>query len=102
MATVFGGISQSNVFTGAQARLMALRTALEACEDFYKWLSAYAAADLEAAPLSLAAGDATDLLNAFADAHDLYQTALGTTGFPTATLPYNFFASMRVVIGPQF
>lgn len=99
---VFGGITASNVTTGAQARLMALRLALEGCEDFYQWLSAYSQSDLEAAPLSLPAGDAEDLLSAFADAHQEYMMHNGEAGFPTAQLPYNFSASQRVIIGPQF
>lgn len=100
MTAVFGGITAANVMSGAQARLMALRLALEGCEDFYKWLSGYAAADLQAAPLSLPAADAQALLNAFADAHQEYTMHNG--GSPTATLPYNFGASQRIVIGPQF
>lgn len=101
MAAPFGGISQSNVFTNAQSRLMSLRLALEGCEDFYQWLSAYAAADLASAPLSIATADATALLTAFADAHEFY-TLFNGGGLGTYTLPYNFSASMRKIIGPQF
>lgn len=97
---VFGGITTSNVTTGAQARLMTLRRALEAAEDFYQWLSAYTAADLEAAPITLSAADAQDLMTAFADAHELYVLFTGG-GLGTYTLPYNFSASMRKIIGPQ-
>jgi hypothetical protein len=107
MAAPFGGITQSNVFTSAQSRLMSLRLALEAGEDYYQWLSAYAAADLQGAPLSIAAADATALLTAFADAHGMYVAFNG--GVPVALTasgsvitPYNFSASMRKIIGPQF
>lgn len=95
------GITASNVTSNAQARLMALRLALEAADDYYLWLSAYSAADLEAAPLSLDSASAQALLNAFADAHEMHTLFTGG-GLGSYTLPYNFSASMRVIIGPQF
>lgn len=95
------GITASNVTTNAQARLMVLRQALEAANDYYLWMSAYSAADLQAAPLNLDSVSAQALLNAFADAHELYTLFTGG-GLGTYTLPYNFSASMRVIIGPQF
>ena len=98
---MFGQLNASMTIQQVQQKLAALFSALEDLEDVYKWLSAYAVADLEAAPLSLAAADAQAILNAFADAHDLYMTAQGTTGFPTATLPYNFLASMRMITGAR-
>lgn len=101
MAPPFGEITQSNVFTNAQARLMAHQQALEACEDLYQWLSGYAPADLEGAPLNFSAADAQALLSAFADVHQEYMMHTGTAGFPTATLPYNFSATQRVITGPQ-
>lgn len=101
MAAMFGQLNPALTVQQVQAKLVALRSAFEDLENVYQWTSAYALADLEAAPLSLSASDAQDLLNAIADAHDLYQTALGTTGFPTATLPYNFFASMRMITGAR-
>lgn len=94
------GITESNVTTNAQARLMALRLALEEAENYHAWLSAYAAADLEAAPLSMDAASATALLSAFADAHELYVLFTGG-GLGTYTLPYNFSASIDAIIGPQ-
>lgn len=94
------GISESNVTSNAQARLMVLRNALEEANNFYSWISAYTAADLEAAPLGLDAVSAQNLLNAFADAHELYVLYTGG-GLGTYTLPYNFSASMNVIIGPQ-
>ena len=98
---VFGQLNASLVVQQMQQKLSALLEAFEDCDNAYQWLSAYAAGDLEEAPLSFDAGDAQAILNAFADVHDLYQTAQGTTGFPTAELPYNFLASMRVVMGPR-
>jgi hypothetical protein len=97
---VFGGITASNITTGAQARLMSLRLALQAADDYYLWLSGYNAGDLVAAGLANST-DAQYLLNAFADAHELSVLANGG-GLGTYTLPYNFMTSMRVVIGPQF
>lgn len=99
------GVNTSQVVTIAQSRLTALRNALEDCHDMRQWLAAYAAADLEAAPVSLDATSANALLNAFADADALYQ--LYNTGALTSppqgyTTPgtYQFGASQRVVIGP--
>lgn len=97
---VFGGITQQQVVTGAQARLMALRLALEAANDYYLWLSAYALSDLQAAPLTFSAADGQAILNAMSDAHQLYLAATGSAITPA--LPYNFMASMRQIIGPQF
>jgi hypothetical protein len=94
------GITTSNVTSNAQARLMQLRYALEACENFYEWISNYAASDLEAAPVSLDSVSAQALLNAFADAHELY-VLYGGGGLGSYTLPYNFSASQSVIIGPQ-
>lgn len=98
---VFGQLNPSSVVNQLQMQFAALFTALHDLEDSYQWSAAYSLSDLEGAPFSFTAADAQDILNALADAHDLYQTALGTTGFPTATLPYNFTASMRVVTGTR-
>ena len=98
---VFGQLNPSSVVGQLQMQFAALFAAFEALEDSYRWSSAYALSDLEAAPFSFSSTDGQDILNALADAHDLYQTALGTTGFPTATPPYNFTASMRMVTGPR-
>lgn len=98
---MFGQLNPNQTVLQIQNKLAALRAAFEDVEDVYLWLSAYALADLESAPLNLAADDAQDLLNALADAHSLWMTAQGVTGFPTATLPYNFFASMRMITGAR-
>lgn len=79
---------------------MTLRLALEAANNYYEWLSSYAASDLEAAPINMDATSAQNLLNAYADAHELYTLYTGG-GLGTYTLPYNFSASMNVIIGPQ-
>ena len=96
---MFGQLVPAMVVNQMQLQLTALIKAFEDCEDTYQWLSAYSLPDLEAAPLSLPAADGQDILNAFADVSDLYQTALGTAGFPLATPPYNFLASVRAITG---
>lgn len=98
---MFGRLNQSVTVGQIQQKLVALRSAFEDYEDSYQWLSAYALADLEAAPLSLPATDAQAILNSLADAHDLWMTAQGVSGWPTATLPYNFMASQRMVTGAK-
>jgi hypothetical protein len=96
---VFGQLSPGITINRLQTEFSALFTALEALEDSYQWASAYALSDLEGPPFNYPSGDAQAILNALADAHDLYETARGTAGFPLATLPYNFTASMRVISG---
>jgi hypothetical protein len=98
---MFGQLNQMSTISSMQQKLAALRSAFEDCEAIYQWLSEYALADLEAAPLLLAVADAQDIMNAFADAHNLWMTAQGTPGFPSATLPYNFMASQRAVVGSR-
>lgn len=99
------GITEQYLVNNVQSKLVALRNALEDCNDLYQWLSAYSAADLEAAPISMDATSAQATLNAIADAEALYQ--LYNTGALTSppsgyTTPgtYKFGASQRVVIGP--
>lgn len=97
------GITQAYVVNNAQQKLAALRDALTQCEQFYQWLSAYAATDLEAAPISLDSVSAPAIFAAFADANALYQ--IYTTGqapgsYPQVTGPYVYAASQRVIIGP--
>lgn len=97
---IFGTITQDNVATGAQSRLMTLRRALEAVADFYTWISAYTAADLVA--LGFTEADAEALLSAFADANELASLYNGNALDSSYTLPYNFSTSQRKIIGPQF
>jgi hypothetical protein len=97
------GITEAYIVNNAQSKLAALRDALIDCEQFYLWLTAYAAADLEAAPISMDSASATALFAAFADANALYQ--IYTTGQPPGTYPqpasdYVYASSQRVVIGP--
>lgn len=97
------GITAAYIVNNAQSKLAALRDALIDCEQFYLWLSQYAASDIEAAPVSMDATSATALFSAFADANAMYQVY--TTGqapgtYPQVTGPYNYSASQRVIIGP--
>ena len=99
------GITEAYIVNNAQAKLAALRNALHDCDNFYQWLTAYAAADLQAAPISMDSTSAQQLFAAFADADALYQ--LYTTGAlaspPTGYVTpgtYKFGASQRTVIGP--
>lgn len=97
------GITQAYIVNNAQAKLAALRRALEDVADFDKWLSSYAPADLEAAPVSMDAVSAQAIFNAFADASALAQIYL--SGMPPSTYPqpasaYVYATSQRVVIGP--
>jgi hypothetical protein len=92
-----GVVTQQVVASNAQALLVGLRNALEACADFHAWLSAYAQSDLVA--LGFSSGDAQAILNAFADSNELYVLYTGG-GLGTYTLPFNFSASQNAVIGP--
>ena len=94
---IFGGITQAFITNNAQSRLAVLRRALEDCADFHAWLSAYADTDLVAA--GFAQADADAILSAFADANELAVLYNGGV-LGTYTLPYNFSASSRIVIGP--
>lgn len=94
---MFGQLNTIDFVQQVMRELTALRKAFEAVEATYQWSSAYSLSDYEAAPLSMTAADGQDILNALADAHDLWMTAQGAAGWPTATLPYNFMGSMRVI-----
>lgn len=94
------GISEVYVVNNAQNKLIALRNALQACQNFYTWLSAYAVTDLEAAPISMDSVSAQAIFNAFADASELNKIYNGGA-LGTYTLPYNFSASQQVIIGPM-
>jgi hypothetical protein len=97
------GITEQYIVNNAQSKLANLRDALIQCEQFNQWLIANAAADLEAAPVSMDVASATALFTAFADAHALYQ--IYTTGLPPISYPqpgsaYVYANSQRVIIGP--
>lgn len=94
---IYGPITVQQITGNAQVRLMQLRQALHGVADFRAWLTSYSAADLVAA--GMAQADADALFSAFADAAklaDLY--AGGDLG--SYTLPYDFSASQRKIIGP--
>lgn len=97
MAIYSAGITQAYVNNNVQTKLLALRQALNNVNDLYLWLSAYAQSDL--VTLGFTSADAQDILNAVADAHELYVLFTGG-GLGTYTLPYNFSASQRIVVGP--
>lgn len=99
------GVTQQFVVNNAQARLSALRRALEDCHDFNQWLSGLTLTDLEAAPVNLDATSAQSLKSGFADADALYQLyASGSLTAPPSGYvtpgTYVFGASQRSVIGP--
>jgi hypothetical protein len=98
LAIFTAGVSLATLLSQAQQRLMAHRRALSDCEEFYQWISAQSLADLEA--LGLVAADAQALQTAFADAHEEVVLHNGG-GLGLYTLPFNFGASQRQVIGPQ-
>lgn len=97
------GITEAYIVNNAQSKLAALRNALEDVENFYQWLSAYSAPDLEAAPVSMDSVSAGAIFSAFADANALYQ--IYATGLPPGSYPqpgsaYVYASSQRVIIGP--
>ena len=94
---IFGGITQAYVTNNAQAKLAALRRALEDAADLNQWLAAYSSADLVA--LGFTSADADAVKAALADANELYVLYNGGA-LGSYTLPYNFSASQRMVIGP--
>jgi hypothetical protein len=94
---IFGPISQLSISANVQSELASLRRALEAVSSLYSWLTAYAVADLVAVGYSQA--DAQSIFNAVTDANELNVLYNGG-GLGTYTLPYNFSASQRIIIGP--
>jgi hypothetical protein len=97
------GITSAYVVNNAQSKLAALRDAITQCEQFYQWLIAYSATDLEAAPINMDVPSANALFTAYADANALYQiymTGQAPGTYPQVTGPYVYAASQRVIIGP--
>lgn len=90
-------LTQAQVTAQVQQVLRNVRAAMEQAQDLYAWTSGLAAADLEGVGYSPA--DAQDILNAAADANSL--AVLYNGGTFGGTLPYNFSASQRQVLGPQ-
>ena len=95
---MLASITAAQILPNVQSRLITLRKALEDIVDMYDWVSEQALADLEAAGFSQA--DAQAVQSAMADANAIAQLYLGG-GLGSYTLPYNFSASQRQVIGPQ-
>jgi hypothetical protein len=96
---MFDELNKEEVVQRIQMHFAALLEAFAECAQDYQWSTAYPQADFEAPPLAMSANGSQDLLNALADINDLWQTAQGTPGFPLPTLPYNFLASIRKVMG---
>lgn len=97
------GITEQYIVNNAQAKLRALRQAIHDVQDFYSWLSGLAAADIEAAPISMDTPSAVALFSAMADANAIGQIYL--TGLPPGTYPqpasaYIYASSQRVIMGP--
>lgn len=90
--------SPQAIINTAVTRLLALRAAFQGIQDFQGWLSAQSDTDLIA--LGFSASDLSALRSAMADANEEATLHAGG-GLGTYTLPYNFSASQRLVIGPQ-
>ncbi len=96
---LFGNlITEQLVIAHAVNIFSALRTAMHDAQSFYLWVSAQSDADLEA--LGFSSGDVSTLKSAAADANELAVLYTGGS-LGSYTLPYNFSASQRLVIGPQ-
>lgn len=102
MAIFAAGITEAYVVNNAQARLSALRRALQDCANMQAWLAGIAQADLVA--LGFSAADATALLSAMADAsalNQVYATGQAPATYPQVTgTPYVYAASQRAIMGP--
>lgn len=94
------GLTQAEVTNLIQQRLLAVRNALNAAAELYKWTSGLAVTDLEAAS-TYSATDAPGVLSAVADANAL--SVLANTGAAPSSYPanYQFLNSIVQVIGPQ-
>jgi hypothetical protein len=96
------GMTQAQILASVQGKLNNLANALEDINKVYRWSSALLATDLEAAPLSFSAADATAILTAINDAHALYvvyTTGQAPSTYPQVTGPYPFAASQAAVLG---
>lgn len=93
-----GNTNAGQVAGTAITRLLALRKALSDIAELQAWLAAQADSDLNG--IGLAEGDVTLLRSAMADANELVNLYNGG-GLGSYTIPYNFSASQRLVIGAQ-
>lgn len=99
---MFEGISMVQVASNTQARLIALREALQGVQELYAWSSGVAVAELQT--LGFSATDAASLQSAIADANavaQIYSTGLPPSTYPQPASAYVYAASQRQVIGPQ-
>lgn len=95
---VFANITQAEVQQQAVNKLANLRRALTDVADLNAWMSGLSLLDLEA--INFSAADAQTLKTALADAAQLHVLYNGG-GLGSYTLPYDFSASQRAVIGAQ-
>lgn len=98
------GMTQAQILASVQGKLNNLANAFEDINKLYRWSSSLAAADLEAAPLSFSAADATAIQTAINDAHAEFM--IHTTGqapgtYPQVTGPYTYGTSQSALLGPS-
>ena len=97
-----GGLTQQGMTAQVQAKMTALREALNDAMDLHNWLAAFAAADLVTA-FGYSTADASAILSAVADASALCQVYLSgqaPSSYPQVTGPYVYATSIRAIIGP--
>lgn len=96
------GQTQQYVLASVQSKLTALRSALDAVAQEYKWSSGVAASDL--VTLGFTEADASAILSAVADANalsDYWNVGHPTQGsYPQPQSDYVFGQSAANVIGP--
>jgi len=98
---IFDGINQAIVTQRVQAKLGALRDALNDIANEYKWTSGVSVADLQGIGFSAAGANA--ILSGVADANaisQLYSTGLPPATYPQPTSAYPYEASQAIVLGP--
>lgn len=101
MAVFTDGITSAYVVNNVQAKLAALRRALEDVADLQSWLAGLSQADLVA--LGISPNGASQIMSAVADANALAQ--IFESGMPPGTYPqpasaYVYANSIRACIGP--
>lgn len=98
---IFSPVTQAVVTQRVQAKLGALRDALNDVADEYKWTSGVSANDLVA--IGFSSADANAILSAVADAHAvalIYETGLPPATYPQPASAYPYEASQAAVLGP--
>lgn len=99
---MIAGITSDQVLMNAQARLIALRKALEDCADLNSWLSGQSLTDLTG--IGFSSADAQAVQSALADANALaefYNTGLPPSTYPQPPSAYIYGSSQRAIVGPQ-